>query len=285
MNSVLITGSNGFLGQFVARACVGAGYDVCGIDLSPPTSAVPWNHVSGDATDPAILIDLAQGCDILIHIAAIPRPIGRAGGDVFRINMGAVYAALEGARLARVKRFIYASSFSVLGYPFFEKPIQPAYLPIDEDHPIQAQDIYATSKWLGEEMIEAFVRRGSFAAVSLRMPWIQMPDTFDMQIKPRRLNDQQAQAMAARDLWAYLDARDAAAAFIAAIQAKTQGHLRLFLSAPDTYMEQPSAELVANFYPDSVQKSPLIGHESLINCARSREILNFTPLYSWRQYG
>jgi len=170
MKNILITGSSGLLGQFVARAFVEAGFDVRGVDRVAPKTAVAWEHISADATDPATLADLAMGREVIIHIAAIPRPTGRAERDVFHTNINAVYAALEAARLVKIKRFIYASSFSVLGYPFFEQPIEPAYLPIDEHHPIAAQDIYATSKWLGEEMIEAYVRRGVLTAVSLRMP-------------------------------------------------------------------------------------------------------------------
>jgi len=279
MRSVLITGSSGFLGQFVARAFVEAGFNVRGVDAIAPVTGSPWEHISADATDPAIIADLAQQREAIIHIAAIPRPTGRAEKDIFHINMGAIYAAVEAARLVGVKRFVYASSFSVLGYPFFKKPIAPAYLPIDEAHPIAAQDIYATTKWLGEEMVEAYVRRGIFSAISLRMPWVQTPATFAVQIKPRRLRQE-----AARDLWAYLDARDAATAFVAAARAPTQGHLRLFLSAADSYMEQPTRELIAAFYPSCLLKQPLEGCASLISSAKAQEILGFKPLHSWRNY-
>ena len=84
-------------------------------------------------------------------------------------------------------RLVYASSMSVLGYPFFVTPIAPLYLPIDSAHPVAPQDAYALSKWLGEEVVEAAVRRRpDLTAVSLRMPWIQTAATFPRDVAGRR---------------------------------------------------------------------------------------------------
>lgn len=279
MSRVLITGSSGLLGRHVADALVRAGHAVTGLDIAPPPENAAWMHVTGEADALAVVMELAMGMDALVHIAAIPRPTGRTAGDVFRINMAAMYAALEAARLARVPRFVYASSFSVLGYPFFEKTIVPPYLPVDEGHPPGAQDVYAITKWLGEEMVEAAVRRGIFSAVSLRMPWIQTPETFHAAVGPRR-----RQAEAARDLWAYLDARDAADAFVAAMERPVEGHLRLFLSAADNYTERPSAELAAEAYPGTPIRVSLQGNAALIDFSAASQALGFSPRFSWRDY-
>lgn len=279
MSGILVTGSSGLLGRHVAEALVQAGHAVTGLDLAPPPENAAWTHVTGEADALAVVTELAMGMDALVHIAAIPRPTGRAAADVFRINMAAMYAAVEAARLARIRRFVYASSFSVLGYPFFEKKIVPPYLPVDEGHPPGAQDVYAVSKWLGEEMVEAAVRRGVFSAVSLRMPWIQTPETFHAAVGPRR-----RQAEAARDLWAYLDARDAADAFAAAVERPIEGHLRVFLSASDSYMERSSTELVAEAYPDTPIRAPLEGTAALIDISAARQALGFAPRFSWRNY-
>ncbi|OLP60885.1 epimerase [Xaviernesmea oryzae] len=279
MSRILVTGSSGLLGRHVAAALCAAGHAVTGMDLAPPPAGAGWTHVMAEAGDLAAMVELAKGQDALVHIAAVPRPTGRAAADVFRINMAAMYAATEAARLMGVSRFVYASSFSVLGYPFFEQPVTPPYLPVDEGHPAAAQDVYATTKWLGEEMVEAMVRRRAFDAVSLRMPWIQTPESFQTSIGPRRL-----QAEAARDLWAYLDARDAAAAFLAAVEQPVTGHLRLFLSAADSYMERPSAALIAEAYPGVPLKAPLDGNAALIDTSAARKTLGFVPRHSWRDY-
>ncbi|MBN9551177.1 MAG: NAD(P)-dependent oxidoreductase [Alphaproteobacteria bacterium] len=279
MSGILVTGSSGLLGRHVAAALAEAGHDVIGLDLAPPPVGSVWRHVSADATDLSAVSELAKGCRALVHIAAIPRPTGRAAADVFRINMSAMYAATEAARLMGIGRFVYASSFSVLGYPFFEQPVVPPYLPVDEGHPAAPQDVYATTKWLGEEMVEAMVRRGAFSAVSLRMPWIQTPETFHAAVGPRR-----RQADAARDLWAYLDARDAASAFVAAVERPADGHLRVFLSAADSYMDRPSAALAAQAYPGVPIKRQLDGNAAFIDTSAARAALGFSPRFSWRDY-
>ncbi len=279
MSRVLVTGSSGLLGRHVAASLVDGGHAVTGLDIGAPPDGAGWFHVTGEAGDLAVVAPLAKDMDALVHIAAIPRPTGRAAADVFRINMAAMYAAVEAARLCGVPRFVYASSFSVLGFPFFETPVVPAYLPIDEAHPIGAQDVYATTKWLGEELVESMVRRGAFSAVSLRMPWIQTPDTFHAAIGPRRLH-----ADAARDLWAYLDARDAAAAFVAAVERTVTGHARLFLSAADSYMDCASADLIAKAYPDTPVHKPIAGSAALIDTSAAQQQLGFAPRHSWRDY-
>jgi len=205
---------------------------------------------------------------------------GKAAAEVFRTNMAAAYNVVEAAALSGTSRFIYASSFSVLGYPFAPKLTPPAYLPIDQNHPIGAQDAYGLSKWLGEEVVEAAVRRGAFSAVSLRMPWIQMPETFFETVGPRRRTQD-----AGWDLWGYLDARDAADAFLKALAWQGQGHLRTFISAADTYSETPTAELLKGAFPSVPVKRPLDGHASVIDNSHARETLGFEPRHSWRAYG
>jgi nucleoside-diphosphate-sugar epimerase len=279
MSRILVTGSSGLLGRHVAEALVQAGHTVTGLDIATPPAGSLWTHVTADAGSLAIVTELGIASDALVHIAAIPRPTGRAASDVFGINMAAMYAAVEAARLCRIPRFVYASSFSVLGYPFFEKRVVPPYLPVDEGHPAGAQDVYATTKWLGEEMVESAVRRGVFDAISLRMPWIQTPETFHAAVGPRR-----RQHDAARDLWAYLDARDAADAFVAAVERPVTGHLRLFLSAADSYMDRPTADLVTEAYPGVPVKAPLDGNAALISSKVARAALGFVPRYSWRDY-
>jgi nucleoside-diphosphate-sugar epimerase len=194
--------------------------------------------------------------------------------------MATAYAALEGARRCDVPLFIYASSFSVLGYPFAPVLPTPVFLPIDETHPVGPQDIYATTKWLGEELVESFVRQNAFRAVSLRMPWVQTPESFAREVGPRRRTRD-----AAADLWAYIDARDAGFGFVQALGWRGPGHLRCFLSAADTYSEQPTRELVSEFYGNGPKlRRPLDGHASLIDTALAKEELRFVARHTWRDY-
>jgi nucleoside-diphosphate-sugar epimerase len=160
-------------------------------------------------------------------------------------------------------------------------PVVPHYLPFDSAHPAAPQDAYALSKWLGEEVIAAAVRRRpDLSAVSLRMPWIQTPETFPRDVAERRKRAE----LVARDLWAYLDARDAAEAFVAAVERPVEGHRRVFLSAADTFMEIKTERLVREAYPGVELRRPLTGFETVFDLAEARALLGFDPRHSWRDY-
>ena len=276
---VVVTGSSGLLGRHVVAALAEDGHDVLGIDLAPPPPGAPGTHATADVTDLGALVQLTRGAEALLHVAAIPRPVGRDAGTVFRTNVLATYNAVEAAVIGGVRRFVYASSFSVLGYPFFDVPVRPAVLPVDETAPVGAQDAYGLSKWLGEEIVEAAVRRDALSAVSLRMPWIQTPDTFWREVGPRRRT-----AESSRDLWAYLDARDAASAFVAATERPLDGHRRLFLGAEDTYADEPTEVLATRAFPDVVFRRPIPGRGALIDTSAGRALLGWAPRHAWRAY-
>ena len=280
MTQVVVTGSSGLLGRHVATALVEAGHTVLGIDTAPPPDGSAWRHIMADLTRIGDALQLVRDCDVVVHGAAIPRPTGHAAEEVFRVNVTAAYNVVEAAVQNGAARIVYASSMSVLGYPFFEKPITPAYLPIDSAHPPAPQDAYALSKWLGEEIVDAAVRRASITAVSLRMPWIQTAESFAGDILERRRHAD----LAARDLWAYLDARDAGTAFLAAVERPVTGHLRLYVSAADTFMETETGIIAAAAYPDTEVRRPLVGHETVFDLTEAQQALGLQPTHSWRDY-
>jgi nucleoside-diphosphate-sugar epimerase len=278
---VIVTGSSGLLGRHVAAALVEAGHGVLGLDAAAPPADASWDHVTADLTDLGQALQLVRNAEAVVHLAAIPRPTGMPPSHVFATNIAAIYNVVEAAVLNGATRLVYASSMSVLGYPFYETPIAPTYVPLDSVHPVGPQDAYALSKWLGEEVVEAAVRRRpSLSAVSLRMPWIQTAAIFPRDVVARRARA----ALVARDLWGYLDARDAASAFVAAVERPIEGHKRLFISAADTFAEIETAALVRAAYPHAVMKRALVGYETVFDLSEAREILGFVPAFGWRDY-
>lgn len=276
---IILTGSRGFLGRHVASHLHRAGHEIVGIDRSPPDGVAGWAEVSADLADFASARDMVREADAVVHLAAIPRPIGHSASEVFHTNVTTTFNVVEAARLARIPRLVYASSISILGYPFGEPFTPPESLPVDETSPIHAQDAYGLSKWLGEEIIAASVRQGGPSAVSLRMPWVQSPDTFAAQIGPRRKSPE-----AVRDLWSYIDARDAAQGVGLALGWRGDGHLRVYLAAADTYLEEDTATALARALPNVPVRCPLPGFSGLIDTGKARRELGFTAHYSWRDY-
>lgn len=274
---VIVTGSSGLLGRHTVAALEEHGHAVTGLDIAEPTAA--HRHISADLTELATALRLIREADAVIHAAAIPRPTGHAAADVFATNVASTYNVVEAAVQNRIPRLVYASSYSVIGPPFNVAPVRLQF-PIDIDHPAAPQDVYALSKRIGEEIIAAAARRGELTAISVRLSWIQTPESFRGDIAPRRTDP----AFGAQNLWSYVDGRDAGAALCAALGAEVQGHRLLYLSAADSFMEEDTATLIRAAYPDAAITRPLIGTQSVFDLRDARAVLGFGPKHSWRDY-
>lgn len=271
---VVVTGASGLLGRHVLAAFRDAGWQASGVDIRASDGVDAVDLRNPDAARAAL-----AGADVVAHCAALPRPVGFVADDVFATNTALMYAAISGAEEGGATRILYASSFSVVGLPF--APVRPTIgaMPVSEDEPAQPQDVYAVTKWLGEEMLDAFVRRTGQSAVSLRMPWIHTGESFREQIVPiRDALDSYVH------LWSWIDARDAGAAFVAAAGADLSGHERMYIAADESFSTRPSAELAAEGWPDAVPSRPLVGHESLIDSSRAKARIGFAPRYRWNDY-
>jgi nucleoside-diphosphate-sugar epimerase len=200
---------------------------------------------------------------------------------VFRTNVMSTFNVLEAASTLGINRVVYASSVSVLGFPFFVQPFAPDYVPIDEAHALLPQDAYALSKRIGEELADGFTRRGCLTVVSLRFPWIHTPRTFAEQVQPLWKDP----AAGASNLWSYIDSRDVAEAARLALTAEVSGHVACFVAASDSFMPIPSRMLVADHYPTAIIQDGLTDHASLLSSAKAQAMLGFRARYSWRSYG
>lgn len=273
---VAVTGAAGLLGRHVVAALTEAGIRVLGIDLPGRGT-----DREADLTMPRVAETALRGSEALVHLAGIPRPAGSTPEAILAANVGGTAAVLEAAESLGIRRVVLASSFSVLGLPFAPRPVRIVALPVDESHAVAPQDHYAVSKWLAEELVDAWVRRTGSRAVSLRMPWLQSPATFWKEVGPRRETPE-----ARLDLWAYLDLRDAGRAFVAALAATAEpgeGHERLFVAAADSYSETPSLDLAHRHWPQATLGA-LPGHASLVASAKAVEVLGWMPRHSWREY-
>ncbi|MEP3437335.1 MAG: NAD(P)-dependent oxidoreductase [Hoeflea sp.] len=274
--SVVVTGAAGHLGRNVLAAFRDVGWNARGLDI---VGDADLGVEAVDLRDFAVARRHLATASFVAHCAALPRPVGYEASDVFSTNMALMYAAIAGAEDGCATRIIYASSYSIIGLPFAPNRPKLTALPITEDEKAAPQDVYATTKWLGEEMLDAYVRRTGNAAVSLRLPWIHTPESFAEQVVPIR-DDPDSHI----HLWSWIDARDAGRAFVAAAEADIEGHLRLFVSADDSFATRPSAELVAESWPEVFVVGNLSGRKSLIDASRARQTIGFVPAYGWSDY-
>jgi nucleoside-diphosphate-sugar epimerase len=278
---VVVTGGSGHTGIAIVRDLVEHGYDVLSVDRTPiPEDIAPYKLI--DCEDTGAVYSVLTGADAVIHLAAIPRPTFHTPQEVFRVNTMASFNVFEVVATLRIPRVVYISSMSALGFPFFYSSLEPQYVPIDEAHPRHPEDAYALSKAIGEDLADACVRRcmGAVSAVSLRLPWVHTPETFAEQLFPNQ-NDP---AFGATNLWSYVDTRDVAQACRLSLTADIDGHEVYFISADNSFMNQDTAPLVRQFYPNADIRKGFEGNRSLFDCRKAKQQLGYQPAYTWEMY-
>jgi nucleoside-diphosphate-sugar epimerase len=278
---VAVTGGNGHIGRAIVDELVEQGHQVViGDRLLADGLPAPAQLV--DLEDLGQVVSLLDDCEAVIHAAAIPRPGGCPDHVLFRINLMTLFNTLEACRLLGIKRFVWTSSMSVLGYPFNYRPIIPLYLPFDEQHPHDPQDPYALSKALGEQLVASYAARCDLTAISLRIVWAHTPATFKRDLVPFWDNP----AAGTSNLWSYVDTRDCGRAARLALECPAAGHHACQISAADTCMPMPTRQLVAEYLPGAPQPSTsLPAYGALFDVTRAHDLLGFEPRYGWEDYG
>lgn len=117
MKRVMLTGASGFIGSHVATALLDSGYEVRA--LVRPGSALPFTHpalepVPGDILDADSVDKAVEGCDAVIHAAALytfwtPRP-----RLMYDVNVGGTRTVLNAAIRQGVERIVYTSTVSTV---------------------------------------------------------------------------------------------------------------------------------------------------------------------------
>jgi nucleoside-diphosphate-sugar epimerase len=103
---VLITGALGFIGRALGERYRALGWEVAGVDrVADPALGV----VAGDVAEAGPWQAAAEGCDLVIHTAAI---VSNAPGleAQWRVNVLGTRRAMDAAREAGVRRFVHLSS-------------------------------------------------------------------------------------------------------------------------------------------------------------------------------
>lgn len=157
---VLVTGAGGFIGSHLVERLVEMGararalirYSSLGswgwLDKSPVKNDV--EVFLGDIRDRDCLREAVQGVDVVFHLAAL---IGipysyHTPLSYLRTNAEGTLNILQSSLDADVKLMVHTSTSEVYG--------TARYVPIDEDHILQAQSPYAASKIAADKLAEAF---------------------------------------------------------------------------------------------------------------------------------
>ena len=172
-SKILVIGGAGFIGSFVVSELLkndvgkvvifdnftrGKSGNMANSLNDPRCSLYPNG---GDVRDVDILNDAMQGCDAVIHLAAMwllhckdfPR-------TAFHVNIEGTFNVLEACVKNNIKRLVYSSSASVYG--------DASEVPMTETHPFNNKNFYGATKIAGEAMCRAYHDRYGLSYVGLR---------------------------------------------------------------------------------------------------------------------
>ncbi len=161
---VLVTGAGGFIGSHVIELLVRSGHDVRAFVQYNSSGSWGWldtsevadelDVFSGDIRDPIGVRTAMNGCDSVLHLAAL---IGipysyQSPYSYLETNVKGTLNVVQAARDLGVGHVIHTSTSEVYGTAQF--------VPITEEHPLQGQSPYSASK-IGADQI-AFSYHASF---------------------------------------------------------------------------------------------------------------------------
>jgi UDP-glucose 4-epimerase len=164
---VLITGGAGFIGSHLTAAFLDDGADVVVLDdlsTGSETNLIGMSPelIVGDIADLQVVERAVAGCDLVVHLAAlVSAPYSLEDPLLtFKSNVTGTFNLLEAARLARVLRFVYASSSAVYGnLPGLPKMEGDTLAPITP---------YAATKQVSEVMAGTYAAAYGLETVGLR---------------------------------------------------------------------------------------------------------------------
>jgi UDP-glucose 4-epimerase len=211
MAKVLLTGSSGGVGQAARPVLEAAGWAVEPFDLTD----------GKDLREEAAVLAAMNGCEAVVHAGAIAHDTAGTPAEIVTTNLLGTWHVLQAAEACSVSRVVYFSSAQVFG--FSEGEGTPAYLPVDDAHPLRAARPYGMSKRLAEDMCAAWTSRTGIPTIVLR-PVMILTD-------PALLQMTETEA----ELGAFVHADDVATAVLRALSVKVNGHIRLTLCGPGPF--------------------------------------------------
>ncbi|WP_425956289.1 SDR family NAD(P)-dependent oxidoreductase [Xylanimonas sp. McL0601] len=158
--TVLVTGSDGFIGSHVVERLVADGADVRAMCMYNSNGSAGWLDESpvrgdvdvqlGDIRDAEHVRRLVKGADVVLHLAAlIAIPYSYvAPRSYVDTNITGTLNVLEAVRAEGTPRMVHTSTSEVYG--------TPESVPITVSHPLRGQSPYSASKIGADKMCESY---------------------------------------------------------------------------------------------------------------------------------
>ena len=251
---VLLTGSSGWLGRFLAPRLRAAGHVAIGLDVTPGADT----HVVGSVSERAVVEHAFSnhGIDAVVHAGALHKPdIARYPKSAFiDANVTGTLNLLEAAAAAGHDRFIFTSTTSLMISQDIRQETGSAAVWVDEDFgPLAPRNIYGVTKLAAEGLCRAHFLEYGLNCVVLRTGRF-FPEADDTQ---RELSGPNLKAN--EFLYRRLTVEDAAGAHVVALdRAPALGFEIFVLSAPTPFapsdaaaLKRAAVDVIERHFPDA----------------------------------
>lgn len=159
---ILVTGADGFIGSHLTEELVRRGHDVRAfvyynsfnswgwLDQADQRTKQALDVFAGDIRDPHGVKIAMQGCDVVLHLAAlIAIPYSYHSPDTYvDTNVKGTLNIVQAARELGISKVVHTSTSEVYGTARF--------VPITEEHPLQGQSPYSASKIGADQIAMSF---------------------------------------------------------------------------------------------------------------------------------
>lgn len=299
---ILVTGVSGCLGKWIIRDLIKSGFEPV-VFTRKPVEAEEFKdlqQIFGDINDLQTCIEAMKGqnLDAIIHLAAVKISTDEVGSDswkdyatcglTMKTNVMGLYNMLQGALRNDIGIFIQAGSNSATGHSFriskTDFPIR--YLPVDEEHPVDVENSYGYTKYVGEILLDSYARAYGIKCYAVRAGW-------NMDEAGRRqwaLASGQPVADMFEVFNPWVAFEDCSRAHICILEKAVKGELPLFSSyychADDTLASEPTMDIIRKFRPDLLLrlKCALLGYTPFMSNQKLKNHTGWAAKYTWREF-
>lgn len=287
--SYLITGGTGFIGRHLARELVNQGEKVCVVSRRPKVEIFSdikekITIASANVLDVTDLLHIIKehNVEYIVHLAALLIPESQKNPKkAVEVNCVGTNNIFEIARIADIKRVVWASSIAVYG------PADYYDHPVNEEDAVKPTTVYGACKVLNEFMGEYYYQTYGVDNIGLRFTVVYGPgraagaSAFASELieKPALGQPVKVSWGDQKINWQYV--KDAVKSILLALKVKSVKH-RVFNTGGPVRTVREVANYIKQLIPTAkIEVEPgELGWIADIDITRAKEELGYEPSYT-----